>query len=373
MEKLANHLLYGTNSDYFSAKLRSFLDYQSIDFDEVVPSPQDIDAVIKARTGHDDWPVLVTSNNNVYYQSVGTIDLFEQESLDQERIASVIPTSAVSCFVTKLIELYCDSFMYLPALYMRWGYEESIVNAYSRLKRTYQSTKQAQFQANKERQKLTLFGLNNHNGPFFEYHAEQMVQILNDHFEHHAYVLGNRLSIADLALMGPLYAHFYQDIRPRELLLNNAPHLLAWIERMNSDDLSEQGEKREEWSSLRTLPETLYPLIQLISDDALLFWEENLSAWHAWADNDRVKTEPIPRFVSTHRFIWSAVSVEQPTSVSQVWQLQKLIAVYQQADEEDRGSIENMAESLGFSDLLLMEIVRPVGYKNYHFYHADAV
>ena len=373
MEKLANHLLYGTNLDYFSAKLRSFLDYQSIDFDEVVPSPQDIDAVIKARTGHDDWPVLVTSNNNVYYQSVGTIDIFEQESLDQELIASVIPTSAVSCFVTKLIELYCDSFMYLPALYMRWGYEESTVNAYSRFKRIYQSSKQALFQANRERQKLTLFGLNNHNGPFFEYHAEQMVQILNNHFEYHSYILGSRLSIADLALMGPLYAHFYQDIRPREFLLDNAPHLLAWIKRMNSGGAGERGDKSVEWSNLRGIPETLYPLIQLISDDALLFWEENLSAWHAWADNDRVKAEPIPRFVSTHRFIWSAVSVEQPTSVSQVWQIQRLIEVYQKANEEDRETIANMAESLGFSDLLLMEVDRPVGYKNYHFYHADAV
>lgn len=371
MENASNHLLYATRADYYSAKVRAYLDYQSLPFDEVVPSQKEIDQVIKSRTGLEDCPVLITPDNLVYQPHTDTIDSLEQA--ENLHYLSVIPDVLSLKFIVKLIELYCDSFMFLPALYMRWGYDEATVNAYLRLRKIYQSPMQAQLQANKERQKLFLFGLNNHNGPFFEYHAEQMVHILDKHFETHKYILGERLSLADLALMGPLFSHFYQDIRPRELLLDKATHLKAWIERMINSSSVSDAEALPEWKSLGHIPETLYPLIQLIADDAFPFWTENLDAWEAWASNDRVKSEAVPRFVSTHRFVWNAVSVEQPTSVEHVWHLQKLLQMYRDSSVEDQEYLDNLLDSLDLSDLLHVEVSHPVLYKEYAFYHRDSI
>jgi hypothetical protein len=41
------------------------------------------------------------------------------------------------------------------------------------------------------------------------------------------------MSLADLALLGPLYAHLYLDAVPGRLLRETAPAVCAWIERMN--------------------------------------------------------------------------------------------------------------------------------------------
>lgn len=370
MENASNHLLYATRADYYSAKIRAYLDYQSLPFDEVVPSQKEIDQIIKARTGMEECPVLITPENILFQPNIDTIDSLEDtESLNY---LSVIPDVTPLKFIVKLIELYCDTFLFLPALYMRWGYDEATVNAYLRLRKIYQSPTQAQLQANKERQKLSLFGLNNHNGPFFEYHAEQMVLILDKHFETHKFILGDRLSLADLALMGPLFSHFYQDIRPRELLLDKSVHLKAWIERMVTAERAVAADLPD-WESLGHIPETLYPLIQLIADDAFPFWSENLDAWEAWASNDRVKSESVPRFVSTHRFIWNAVSVEQPTSVEQVWHLQKLLSLYRDSDVADQEYLDNLLDSLDLSELLQITVSHPVSYKEYDFYHRDAL
>ncbi|GLQ30075.1 glutathione binding-like protein [Litoribrevibacter albus] len=375
MDSVNNHLLYATRADYYSAKIRAYLDYQSLPFDEVVPTQKEFDQLVKAKTGLEDCPVLITPDNSIFQPHINTIDSLE--AMASESSCSVIPDTPVLKFVVKLIELYCDSFMYLPALYMRWGYDEAIVSAYLRLRRIYQSPTQAQLEANKERQKFSLFGLNTHNGPFFEYHAEQMVHILDKHFETHRYLLGDRLSLADLALMGPLFAHFYQDIRPRELLLDRAPNLKQWTERMigveSGPDQEADAPEVPAWEEIGHIPETLYPLFQLIADDVIQFWKENLSAWELWASNDRVKNEVIPRFVSTHRFVWNAVSVEQPTAVEQVWQLQQLLDLYTACDGENQEFIENLLDSLDLSELLDMKVTRSVTFKDHGFYHRDAL
>ena len=86
-----------------------------------------------------------------------------------------------------------------------------------------------------------------------------------------------------------------------------------------------------------------------------------------------MKAEAIPDYVATHRFVWNSASVEQPTSVDTVWQLQRLLEVYESADEEAREQLDNMADSLGFADLLSTKIEKPVVYLNYRFYHQETV
>jgi glutathione S-transferase len=370
MESTDQHLLYAIKSDFYSAKVRASLDYQAIIYDELVPTETDIEQVLLEQTGQMDCPVFVSSDQSLLETNIHFVQSLEASAFVTR---PVLPDKPLLRFVVQLIELYCDSFLILPALYMRWGYDESAINANVRLKRIFPSPLQAQLHANKERQKLTLYGLTSHNGPFFEYHAEQMVHILDKHFEGYRFVLGERLSLADLALMGPLYAHFYQDVRPRELLLNKAPYVMQWLERMMQADSQEsQVHPLPEWSSLSHLPETLYPLIQLIGDDVFQFWKENLDAWEYWAANDRAKGEPLPKFVSAHRFIWNAVAVEQPTSVAHVWQLQNLLEGYQKCDPGDQELIANLLESLDLSGLLEMQVQRRITYKDKHLYHAGA-
>ncbi|WP_222873656.1 hypothetical protein [Hankyongella ginsenosidimutans] len=49
----------------------------------------------------------------------------------------------------------------------------------------------------------------------------------------HRYVLGGRPTLADHALMGPLYGHLYRDPRSGEHMYTVAPRVADWVERMN--------------------------------------------------------------------------------------------------------------------------------------------
>ena len=75
-----------------------------------------------------------------------------------------------------------------------------------------------------------------------------------------------RRSLADCALMGPLYAHLYLDAVPGRLLRETAPQVGRWIERMNRPDPSAPGA----WLGDDALAPTLTPLLRLIGRDAIV-------------------------------------------------------------------------------------------------------
>lgn len=378
-----HHLFYGLRADYHSAKVRAFFDAKQIAFEEVVPDQHEMEKVIKARTGKEFCPVVISPDNELWQNSVSILEALDDQLSQNADVDSIFPESSVHRFIALMFELYCDSLLYLPAMFMRWGYDEGALSANMRMHKIYNSHSYAKLQSCREQQKLMLLGLNRHNGPFYEYHAEQTMELLNGHFEHHEYVLGDQLSVADLALMGPIYGHFAQDKRPKELLIANLPYIQEWLARMLGE-ASPKSEKTPEKASAASakikvpsskdrIPESLYALIQHMADDALPFWIENLKSWHNWASHDRMKAEAIPDYVATHRFVWNSASVEQPTSVDTVWQLQRLLEVYESADEEAREQLDNMADSLGFADLLSTKIEKPVVYLNYRFYHQETV
>ena len=72
--------------------------------------------------------------------------------------------------------------------------------------------------------------------PAIEAHTRDLLDRLSTHFARHPYVLGGRPSLADCALMGPLYAHLYLDAVPSRLLRETAPLVCHWIQRMNNPD-----------------------------------------------------------------------------------------------------------------------------------------
>lgn len=57
---------------------------------------------------------------------------------------------------------------------------------------------------------------------------------LDAHFAQHSYLLGNKPTIGDFGLAGPLVAHVGRDPWPKQHLTDPLPHLTAWISRIQS-------------------------------------------------------------------------------------------------------------------------------------------
>jgi glutathione S-transferase len=78
-----------------------------------------------------------------------------------------------------------------------------------------------------------LIGVRPETAPAIEAHTRELLASLEAILETQPYLLGGRPSLADCALMGPLYAHLYMDAVPARLLRETAPLTCQWIERMN--------------------------------------------------------------------------------------------------------------------------------------------
>ena len=83
---------------------------------------------------------------------------------------------------------------------------------------------------------MPLVGVVPESIPAIEAHTRDLLARLSTHFARHPYLLGGRPSLADCALMGPLYAHLYLDAVPSRLLRETAPLVCHWIQRMNNPD-----------------------------------------------------------------------------------------------------------------------------------------
>ena len=61
---------------------------------------------------------------------------------------------------------------------------------------------------------------------------DRLMNQLNTHFTTHPFLLGPSPSLGDIALMGPLFGHFYRDLHSSHLMRREAPYVCLWVERM---------------------------------------------------------------------------------------------------------------------------------------------
>ncbi len=319
MTKSLPYKFYAAEPSYFSAKVRPFFRYKDIPFEEIAPTPQVYRQVIIARTGLSFIPVVVTPDDQTLQDTSDILDELEHRFPDPP----VYPPTPVQRVVAYLIELYADEFGILPAMHYRWSFPESEAHARAEFARASGEPETANAFADRMKGSLPLLGIAAASIPAIEAHLRDLLDILSQHFAAHEYLLGSRMSLGDLALLGPLYAHLYLDVVPGRLLRETAPRVCAWIERMNHPQprggsfLPDDG-----------LAPTLRPLLQLIGRDAVPLLLDNVRAFEAWADTRPAQIVEPPRGVGMHRTTLRTLSFERFTSPYTLWMVQRPLAAY---------------------------------------------
>lgn len=123
---------------------------------------------------------------------------------------------------------------------------------------------------------LPRMGISAETIPAIEQAYLELLDVLNEHFFNHPYLLGGRPSMADFGLMAGLYAHLARDPVPSALMKSRAPNVYRWTERMNvaNIDDGEFPEAGDAYLPDDALPDTLEPLLSLIFRD----WGVELTA-----------------------------------------------------------------------------------------------
>ncbi len=91
-----------------------------------------------------------------------------------------------------------------------------------------------------------------------------MLSRLETHFARHPYLLGQRPTVGDFGLIGPMYAHFARDPWPRAHLLASRPALSAWVERMATLDHAAVARAFPADGPGDALPTTLLPVLDAV-------------------------------------------------------------------------------------------------------------
>jgi len=305
---------YAAEISYFSAKVRPFFRYKGIPYEEIAPSPAVFRDVIRARTGLAFIPVVVTPADETLQDTSEILDALERRFPEPP----VYPPTPVQRVVAYLLEVYADEFMVLPAMHYRWSFPEGEAQAREEFARATGDPATAAPFADRMRGTLPFLGVQPETIPVIEAHLRELLDILSRHFAEHDYLLGSRMSLADLALMGPLYAHLYLDLVPGRLLRETAPNVCAWVERMNHP-VPRSGS----FVAADALPPTLLPLLHLVGGDAVRVVLDTVEAFEAWADGRPADTVEPPRAAGTHETVLRDVRFPRYTSAYTLWMLQR--------------------------------------------------
>ena len=332
---------YAAEISYFSAKVRPALRYKGVHFWELRP---DFQNVILPRTGLAFIPIVVTPEDETWQDTSEILDALEA----RVPAPPLYPATPVQRVVAYLFELYADEFMLLPAMHYRWSFPESVTKARADFAATSLQPAAAGRFAERMQGTLPFLGISPATAPAIEAHLRDLLDLLEAHFAVHPFLLGERMSLADCALMGPLYAHLYLDAVPGRLLRATAPGVSQWIERMNRPDPEAPGS----WLPGDTLAPTLRRLLTLIGQDAAPLILDGARAFDTWAAAHAAEQAEPPRGTGGHETALRGVPMTRFTSSYTPWMVQRPRDAYQRLDAAGRSAVDAALAGTGCEAVL---------------------
>lgn len=354
--------LLGHDFSLYSGKARAYLRHKQVPFVEGV-TPEDRQ-LIQERVGRRVIPVVVTPNGDCIQDTTEIIDYFER--LYPER--SVYPEGPWQKLVALLLEVYGDEWLVLPAMHYRWHFKRQnlgyvlknfgniIKPGWPRWLRPIGGLPAAMIFGNLYK---PVMGRSRRNIGEIEKSYESFLDDFNRHLEEHAFLLGSRPCIGDFGLIGPLYAHLYNDPYPGKLMRERAPNVARWVERMQQPD-----DFDGEFLADDQVPETLQPILKRMFDEQLPVLVDTLRRVGKWAAK-HPDASGIPRFIGKHEFKLGDVTATRCVMPFAQWMFQRPLAYYQLLPDQQKARIDPILEQLGGLNGLHEPVVAPLKLEDY--------
>ncbi len=328
-----DYRLFAWDFSYFSAKVRAYCRYKAFHdaftFEEVLATQEIIQGYIRPATGSNVVPQVQSADGDWLQDSSEIIDALE----DRHPAAPVIPDTPRQRLVAYLVELLADEWMLPWGFWERWHYSRPGAQPSHEAFNAQQWGRIfAPGQNGLARREAARFVFREimkiddpdsaESGPFaglpqlgvtaeteaaWTNSMHRMLTILENHFDRHDYVLGGRPTLADFALMGPLYAHLYKDPVPGFMMRAQYPLICEWIERSNGT--TEAGLRSYRETSYRLndgeleafcgstdhgevlpedrIPSTLLPLISVFFEEMWPFLKGSIKVLSAYIASGR--------------------------------------------------------------------------------------
>lgn len=339
----ATYRLIGAEASYYTGKVRAYLRWKGIPFEEVLATRDVYREIIVPRTGVQYIPVLLTPDDVAVQDTTEIIDFLEARFPEP----SVYPASPLQRLVAILLEIYGDEWLVLPAMHYRWSFAENEAFVLREFGETVHpdGTREEQIAAGRTLSApfsgaLPLLGVTARTIPAIEAWYEELLDQLSAHFAAHPFLLGTRPSIGDVGLMGPLYAHLARDPYPARLMRERAPRVWDWVQRMNTPE-----PRSGAFLAADGVPETLSPILRRMFAEHLPVLCETADRLAEWLDAN--PGARIPRAIGAHEFRVGGVAEQRMLFPYTVWMFQRAVDTYAAIPAADRPRVDAFLSERG--------------------------
>jgi len=358
---------YVAEASYYSAKTRAYLRQKRLDFVERFAGHPHYLTEVLPKAGFIRMPTVELPDGTVIQDSSEIIDHLESRYPERP----VLPAGPRQRLAALILEVYADEGLLPAGLHYRWSFRETndpfVIDEFGTAAsggRAALVSSLGEQIASQMNAHLAPMGVTAATIPAIEASTMELFDLLNAHFRIEPYLFGGRASIADCALMAPMYGHFARDPYPAQLMRRRAPRLHRWTERMNAREFPppEFPDAEDVFAAGDTIPDTTMQVLRLVADDFFPELRGLLATYNTWAAG-MSETAPgtsirsLPNGMAGcgwHTFTLRGVPVSRAARIDTVWKWQRPLEHYWSLAGEDRGAADGLIEALGASDLFAL-------------------
>lgn len=350
-------IFYGVDLSLYSGKLRSYLRFKDILYVEQAPSFVTFNFTIKRKTGDAVVPVLVSPESVWMQDTSEIIEVMEQRFPD----APVLPSSPVQNFAARLFELWGDEFWLPTAMHMRWSHpvenyplfeKDACDSFFPGWPRWFSSSIVKHGLARKLHGFLPVLGVSPKTAPLLDKWTNEQLDALDRHFAVHPYLFGSCMSLGDLGLIGPLYAHLGRDPWPKRHLIEPRKSLHAWVQRMMNPKA-----KQGEFLRGDQVPQTLAPMLRSIFKEMTPLLNGGARVLRE-AKTSHGPGERLPRQMGEASYPLSDGQWTQQVFPYTLWMAQRIQDHYKNLPKAEAAQVLDWLKTLGGEAFLELDIPR---------------
>jgi len=352
--------LYGLQISHFSGKLRGYLNYKGLDYEEKAPDLFDMVCRFPKKVGAAVVPVIETNSGEWLGDTTDIIEEFERRH-PQPSIAATTPKQTIA---SMLFGAWCDDFWLPVSLHTRWSHPENypvfrhelgkgLLPYAPNFVRNWLADNMA---AAKMRDAAVAMGVVPNQVELLDQWIATMLDTLEQHFAQYDYLFGGRPTIADYSLLGCLYGHLSKDPWPRRELIAPRPHLKSYIERLHSGDRPRAGAPGELLPD-DEIPATLLPMFSAIFNEFFPLLEKMVeSVYQLIAGENLKKGDVLPRATKKVSCPMGNSRYERIARTFPLWMMQRIAKVLAKLPTDDRAAVRDWFASFGRGELLEMDL-----------------
>jgi glutathione S-transferase len=324
--------VFGSHCSYFTGKLEGYLRYKEIPYRLQPMTIEYFENIIPQKTGARQMPAVELPDGRWMTDTTPMIGWFEQTYPQHP----IVPVDPVQAFLCRLIEDYADEWLWRPAMHYRWSFPHGrlfrgayLVDELFTDVAGPAFLKRWQIRRRQKKHFVDRDGVTASTRQHVERGYLHLLDVLEAVFQSRPFLFGERPTLADIGLFGPLFRHFSQDPDPAAVMWERAPGVNEWVARLWNTRGSRTGGEL-----VKGVPDDLSPLLAEIGQTHLPNLVANARAWQAQANRYKVDIQGVHY-------------ADLQVSRYRVWCLEQLQAAYHDLDDTTAETARAVLEQNG--------------------------